>query len=211
MSRRTVSVFEPNAPNIKESLDRAILCGMHAPNHHKTEPFTFKRIMSPSDATERLAEVAYHVKLRKNPDSENNQSLADRKRHKWGQIPGFLVALVEGQPLQEEFGSSSSSSSSTTAIDPYEPLPLVVPRTERQLENYAATCAAVQNVMLSLHAEGVGSKWATGPVIRTSAFRSLVKAQPDEMVVGLVMVGYPKRIPRVPVRKKSMEEIVEDL
>jgi hypothetical protein len=54
---------------------------------------------------------------------------------------------------------------------------------------YAAACAAVQNVLLSLHAEGIGSKWATGPVVRTPAFRQLVQAAPTDRVAALIMVG----------------------
>ena len=54
---------------------------------------------------------------------------------------------------------------------------------------YAAASAAVQNILLSLHAEGIGSKWATGPVIRTPAFRELVQALPTDRIVALIMVG----------------------
>jgi hypothetical protein len=43
--------------------------------------------------------------------------------------------------------------------------------------------------MLSLHAEGVATKWATGPVIHTIAFRQLVQAEPKDRVAGLVMIG----------------------
>ena len=56
-------------------------------------------------------------------------------------------------------------------------------------EQYASACAAIQNVLLSLHAEGIGSKWATGPVIQTLAFRKLVDAAPTDRIAGLIMVG----------------------
>lgn len=76
---------------------------------------------------------------------------------------------------------------------------------------YAAACAAVQNMLLSLHAEGYGTKWATGPIIRTKAFRELIGCQETDRVVGLVMVGEPKAIPREPRRKKHLEDLVRDL
>lgn len=57
------------------------------------------------------------------------------------------------------------------------------------LSQYAAACAAIQNVLLSLHAEGIGSKWATGPVILTPAFRNLIDASPTDRIAGLIMVG----------------------
>jgi hypothetical protein len=43
--------------------------------------------------------------------------------------------------------------------------------------------------LLSLHAEGIGSKWTTGPVIRTPAFRDLVQAAPTDRIAALIMVG----------------------
>ena len=42
---------------------------------------------------------------------------------------------------------------------------------------------------MSLHADGIGSKWATGPVICTPAFRKLVHANPTDRIGGLIMVG----------------------
>ena len=47
----------------------------------------------------------------------------------------------------------------------------------------------MQNVLLSLHAEHIASKWATGPVIETLAFRDLVSADPTDRIVALIMIG----------------------
>lgn len=58
---------------------------------------------------------------------------------------------------------------------------------------YASTCAAIQNILLSLHAEQIASKWATGPVVQTPAFRHLVGATPCDRIVALIMVGLPKK------------------
>lgn len=45
--------------------------------------------------------------------------------------------------------------------------------------------------MLSLSSEGLASKWSTGSMTRTMPFRQLVNAKPDELVVGLIMAGFP--------------------
>jgi len=40
---------------------------------------------------------------------------------------------------------------------------------------YAAACAVIQNILLSLHSNVIGTKWATGPVLlKMPAFLSLV-------------------------------------
>jgi hypothetical protein len=73
----------------------------------------------------------------------------------------------------------------------YDPLEYQPPGTNRELEDYASCCAAVQNVLLSLHSEGIASKWATGDVVQTPAFRSLLELPDDERVVALIQVGWP--------------------
>jgi hypothetical protein len=54
---------------------------------------------------------------------------------------------------------------------------------------YASASAAIQNVLLSLHAELISTKWATGPILCTKAFRELVKAEPTDRIIGLIMIG----------------------
>lgn len=89
----------------------------------------------------------------------------------------------------------------------YEPMPIIPLDAEREMEDYASTCAAVQNVLLSLHAEKIASKWATGPVIRTRAFRELVGAiHPDDRIVALIMIGLPQQYQAVSGAATKSEE-----
>jgi len=159
------------------ALDRAVKCAQMAPNHKHTEPFSFKRFLAGSTSAQQLADIAYHVTLQKTGSHPN----AESKRQKWLDIPGYLVTLLHE--------NHSGFEEKDLVGDPYKALPYVAPETERQLEDYAAACAAVQNVLLSLHSEGIGSKWATGPVIETPAFRRLVHASSTDRIVGLIMVG----------------------
>ena len=214
----------------KQALERAARCGFTAPNHKRTEPFTFKRLVAPSAPTRRLAEIAYEVSLRQqlekkqhqkhdNEDEEDEETIrmmkatAQKKFDKWNAIPAFLVTLVNSSAsLSTSTTTPKSKSEATTlwsSLDHdhsdvpdeenddnnhdhwYTPLPFVPPQSEQEMEDYASACAAVQNVLLSLHSEHLATKWATGPVIRTPAFRNLVQAGPDDRVVALIMVGEP--------------------
>lgn len=63
-------------------------------------------------------------------------------------------------------------------------------------EDYAATCCAVQNLMLALWTSGVGCKWTTGAVTRHPDLWPLLELSPGEhRLVGLIWVGYPQRVP----------------
>jgi len=199
----TMPIYE-EADYWNDALERAVLCGYQAPNHKRTEPFTFKRMVAPSRSTERLADIAYNVNLRKGKSEEK----AHQKRDKWSQIPAFLVATVQEESLYENY---------IETLNEYDQLPYVPPQTERALEDYASACAAVQNVLLSLHSEKIATKWATGPVIQTPAFRELIQAKDNDRVVALIMVGQAlrskpkKRRIRRPLRNGSSDDILVDV
>ena len=66
----------------------------------------------------------------------------------------------------------------------------------REKEDYAATCCAIQNLMLFLWEKGIGTKWSTSSVISEPDFLDLLGIeQGTEEVVGLLWCGYPEDIP----------------
>lgn len=79
-----------------------------------------------------------------------------------------------------------------------------------QQEDYAACCAAVQNLMLYLWKAGVGSKWTTGAITRDPRFFDVVGMDADaEFVVGLLWYGYPKLTPTQ--SRSPVNEVLETL
>ena len=65
--------------------------------------------------------------------------------------------------------------------------------TQAQREDFKAVCCAVQNFMLSLWSEGIGSKWTDGPLQQTKEFAELVGIDTDkEKVAGIVWFGFAK-------------------
>jgi nitroreductase len=65
--------------------------------------------------------------------------------------------------------------------------------------------------LLSLHAEGIGTKWATGAVVKTPAFRSLFHFEKTDRVVGLIMVGGAAAASKNKVSAKRHHKRREDL
>merc|ERR1711935_266377 len=71
-----------------------------------------------------------------------------------------------------------------TNIDEY-----LMPVTEQ--EDYKSVCCAVQNFMLSMWSEGIGTKWTTGPVQTTPEFSDICGIdRSKERVVGIIWYGY---------------------
>lgn len=68
-------------------------------------------------------------------------------------------------------------------------------------EDYASVAIAIHNLTLSLHADGVGSKWSTGGITRHAETYAVcgIDATVQE-IVGFVWVGLPLRVPRMAER-----------
>ncbi len=96
-----------------------------------------------------------------------NEKAGEFKRQSWSEKPGWLVVTC-----------------------------LLSDDELRQREDYAACCAAIQNLMLFLWKAGVGCKWTTGDITRDARFLEIVGIDAAmETVVGLIWYGYPKLTP----------------
>lgn len=111
---------------------------------------------------------------------KKGEEAAAQKRERWGGIPGWLVVTC---------------AKSDHAL--------------QQREDYAACCCATYAVLLALQAQGIGTKWSTGDVIRDPRFYEILWADPTvEEVVGLVWYGYPEETP-VSVRRPLSDVLIE--
>ena len=103
------------------------------------------------------------------------------KRQSWSEKPGWLVVTCKRS--QDEL---------------------------LQLEDYAACCAAVQNLLLYLWKAGVGSKWTSGDITRDPQFLKIIGIdEAESFVVGLIWYGYPKLTPAQ--SRKEIDEVLTKL
>jgi nitroreductase len=106
---------------------------------------------------------------------------AEHKYKRWMEIPGWLV--VTCHKSDEEV---------------------------RYQEDYASCSCAIQNLMLVLWEQGIGTKWSTGPVTRDDRFYDLVWVNKDlENIIGLIWYGYPAEIPQT--TRKPLPQVLTEL
>ncbi len=115
-----------------------------------------------------------------------------------GRLYDLAVAMKEGDGppqervrtvIREKFGNPGALVV-VTVVRGADPL--------RGKENYAATCCALQNMVLSLTASGLSTKWSTGKITRLPAVHALLEIDIDaEDIVGFVWIGTPLRVPDV--------------
>ena len=64
-----------------------------------------------------------------------------------------------------------------------------------EIENICATAAAVENMLLAAHAEGLGAMWRTGTAARDPEVKKFLGLSPDQELISFVYIGYPDMIP----------------
>lgn len=76
-------------------------------------------------------------------------------------------------------------------------------------EDYAATSCAIENLMLSLWSDGIGTKWATGKLSRAKEAYSILSIDSArEEIAGIVWAGRPESIPQKPPRPALRDRVV---
>ena len=66
----------------------------------------------------------------------------------------------------------------------------------------------MQNLCLSLHAEGIGTKWTTGAVNFDPRFAAAAGLPDDEYVVGTIWFGEAAAQPDAPTKRLPMEAVL---
>ena len=79
----------------------------------------------------------------------------------------------------------------------------------RYREDYAACCCAIQNLLLYLWHEGIGTKWVTGAVIAEPRFYQALRINAElENAIGLIWHGFAAKTPQT-TRKPARQVLTE--
>jgi nitroreductase len=77
----------------------------------------------------------------------------------------------------------------------------------RRREDFAATCCAVQNILLAAWAEGLGMQWSTNVLISDPWTYETLGIDPEqETIIGFLYIGYPAETPTV--QRKPLDEVI---
>ena len=56
-------------------------------------------------------------------------------------------------------------------------------------EDFAATAAAVQNMLLAAHAKGLAGAWKSGKICYSDAVKAFLGLDPSDRIIGLIYLG----------------------
>jgi nitroreductase len=74
------------------------------------------------------------------------------------------------------------------------------PTRERPETSIQTVSAAIQNLLLAAHAEGLGACWMTGPLHVAEKINAALNIR-DKVLVAVIPIGYPDESPRPPKRR----------
>ncbi|MDA0232093.1 MAG: nitroreductase [Chloroflexi bacterium] len=171
-ARRTVRAF--TADKVADSdISEVIETAVWAPNHRMTEPWRFYVLRNGGAKRAEVAQLIYDWTVRNTPNPNRKESAAAEARDEFLDAPALIYAYS-----------------------------LPGPNAEITEENYSATSCAVQNLMLSAHAKGLGVGWSTGKACKPAELATLLGADESWKIVGCLFIGYqaPPVVPVVPVR-----------
>jgi nitroreductase len=103
------------------------------------------------------------------------QVLSQRKP----EIPSEALAVERAKPLRAPL---------LIAVGVDKPIEPKV----QEIENVCAAAAAVQNLLLALHAQGLGAIWRTGAAVEEPLVKAFFGLAPDQRLIGFLYAGYPE-------------------
>jgi nitroreductase len=185
-TRRTVNDFEPVLPKgwdfyLKDAVEAATF----APNHKRTEPWRFHLLGA--ESIQRVCELNAEM-----VSAKKGAKAGEKKLERWLAMPGWLVVTQVIDTVASDDHSDDDSWKDPTSVT---------------REDYAACCCAVQNLCLSLHANGISTKWTTGPVNFDERFAAAVGLSDSEAVVGTIWFGKAATKPLPPKKRLSLDEV----
>jgi nitroreductase len=159
--RRTIGKVKPECPP-RELIEQILESATWAPNHRLTEPWRF--VVLAGQAREALGWF-----------------MGEQNAGKW-------PAGSEEAELDRARGARKALRSPVVIALGVEP---GVGEKIEEIEEIAAVAAAVQNMLLTAHALGLGAKWSSGTIIHDPAVKAWLGLSERGLLLGFLYIGYP--------------------
>jgi nitroreductase len=178
-SRRSVGRVLSD-PLPRDLVEELLADAVRAPNHHLTEPWRF--VVLAGDARRALGAAHAAAVARARPDHPPAGLAKEAARLERAPVVVACIVRPSAHPAAEP----------------------AVAREDRD-----AVAAAVQNLLLSAHARGLGAMWRTGVMVDEDEVRAHLGLGPHDAVVAFVYLGWPAEEPAEPTPRRPLSDVVE--
>ncbi len=187
------------AGDIRKILD----AGRWAPSANNTQPWSFMVIRDRA-VLKNMAEAVREMIDRMVPFAENEKQAQRLAAYKSNYYTFFENAPVAIAVFLEAYDAGTDRllakmGYSTEDVKKLRPLP-----------GLQSVAAAIQNMLLAIHALGYGSCWMTGPLVAQESFGKLLGFGKEKFIAALLPVGVPDEDP--PARsRKNLDEMTRTI
>jgi len=189
-SRRSVRHFLPQ-PVPSDVLERILETAIWAPSAHNRQPWRFVVLTTPDARTSLVESMGAEFRRDLLADDLTNEEAETRLEHSRRRIMDAPVAiLLCMEPSQ---------------MDAYPD------ETRQRFENLMAlqsVALAGGTLFLAAHAEGLGGVWMCAPLFAPSAVCKALGLPLEWQPQGLILLGYPAKIPSPRPRKPLVEVVI---
>lgn len=159
--RRTVKPAKMNGKKIPDGEVKEILAlGDWAPTHKMTEPWRF--IVYSGDKAKQFCADHSELYKKHTPTEKFNRDKYEKFRDNGINTSHVVLAVMKR--------------------DPEARIP--------ELEEIAATAAAIENVLLGATALGIASFWSTGGMTHHKVMKEYLHLRDEDIVMGIIYLGY---------------------
>lgn len=176
-TRRSITLVNEQ-PVPTELIEQIIEAGTYAPNHHKSEPWRF--FVLRGEGREKLGNVLRDITTAQQEDPSSEASQAKIARSERNPLRAPVIIAVGVEPSNKDN---------------------IILK-----EEFAAVSSAVQNMLLTAHALGLGAVWRTGAICYHPDVRDFFGLSENGEMSAFIYLGYPEFEPN-PYTKTSSKEL----
>jgi nitroreductase len=176
-TRRSIPLVTEQA--VPEHLiEKIIEAGTYAPNHHRSEPWRF--FVLRGDGRNKLGKVFGEITSSQQDNPLSEESLVKIERSERNPFRAPVIIAV--------------------GVEPSERDNIILK------EEFAAVSSAVQNMLLTAHALGLGAVWRTGAICYHPNVRDFFGLSENGEISAFIYLGYPDFEPK-PFKKTAYKEL----
>lgn len=196
--RKSVRRFK-QTPVPDEDVRKILDAGRWAPSANNTQPWSFVVIKN-KVILKQMAESVREMVDRMIPFAESEKQAKRLAAYKSNYYTFFEAAPLVIAVFMEGYDAGTDRLLARMGYSTEDIL------RRRPLPGLQSVAAAVQNMLLAVHALGYGSCWMTGPLIAQEAYEKLFGFGNEKFIAALLPVGIPDEAPAMRNRK-TLEEI----
>jgi len=188
-NRRSVKEYSPREVS-NEVIFRILEASRWAPSAHNAQPWRFIAIrdFATKQRLSRAMANRWNKDMSKNGVSKNQrESLLRASVERFEKAPIIIIACLTMENMDEYPDEQRKKIEYVMAVQ--------------------SVAAAIQNMLLTAHGEGLGSCWFSAPLFCRDVVRTILKIPQDLDPQALITLGYPAYRPDAPPRK-PLQEIV---